>query len=52
MHAKHPEIAKEWDEKYGVSKDLPEKKGATALAKIAAQAYEKVKTKKHRRKKI
>lgn len=27
MHAKHPKIAKEWDDKYGVPKKLPEKKG-------------------------
>lgn len=27
MHAKHPEIAAEWDRKYPVAKNLPEKKG-------------------------
>jgi hypothetical protein len=26
MFAKHPEIAKDWADKYGVPKDLPEKK--------------------------
>jgi hypothetical protein len=27
MHAKHPEIAKRWDKKYAVPKNLPKKKG-------------------------
>lgn len=27
MHARHPKIAKRWDEKYGSPKDLPERKG-------------------------
>ena len=31
MHAKHPRIAARWDEKYGVPKDLPEKKRGTAV---------------------
>ena len=26
MYAKHPKIAKKWTKKYGVSKNLPEKK--------------------------
>lgn len=26
MHARHPKIAAEWDKKYGVPKNLPEKK--------------------------
>ncbi len=29
MHAKHPEIAKRWDQKYGVPKGLPEHVGKT-----------------------
>lgn len=29
MFAKHPKIAKEWVSKYGVSKNLPEKKSAS-----------------------
>lgn len=28
MHAKHPEIAKRWDGKYGVSKSLPKHKSS------------------------
>lgn len=26
MHAKHPEIARKWDDKYGLSDHLPERK--------------------------
>ena len=29
MYAKHPKIAKKWSAKYGVSKNLPEKKSLT-----------------------
>jgi hypothetical protein len=31
MHAKHPEIAKRWDDKYGKTGDLPERKHKKAL---------------------
>lgn len=32
MHAKHPGIAKRWDETYGVPKNLPSHKGEGPIA--------------------
>jgi len=35
MHAKHPGIAKQWDEKYDTPKDLPEKVKQSAYKRAA-----------------
>lgn len=46
MHARHPEVAKRWDAKYGVSKDLPEKKGGKVKPKKKRKKKGKLKAKK------
>jgi len=36
MHAKHPDIAKRWDKKYGKTGDLPERKHKRAIDGLKA----------------
>lgn len=33
MYAKHPDIAKRWEDKYGISKTMPEKVSLSKRAK-------------------
>lgn len=34
MYAKHPEIAARWEDKYGIPKNLPDKKQGAYVEKI------------------
>jgi hypothetical protein len=47
MYAKHPEIAKRWEDTYGISKDMPNKvNGGNIEARIKRATAPKKKKKK------
>ena len=41
MYAKHPQVAKRWEDKYGISKHIPEHKGKVSA--IATELKRRVK---------